>query len=148
MVRQFRVGRRHEHVVEIDIDATRDAYNRKEGDGGCSCVWCRNLRAQFEVFVPDPIRMALAEMGVDWRKPGETTSLGGPDAPLHYTVEYAAIGREISDGGQQEWGPTWLCVSRDAQPLTLENAAKPQVKLGFLAFEVPWVLEHKPEFSE
>ncbi|XVJ58872.1 MAG: hypothetical protein HEQ23_05510 [Tepidisphaera sp.] len=144
MVQQFRFGMRGGRVVEIDVDATREQYARDSGTQGCACAECRNLREQFDAFVPVSIRAALADAGVDWTKPRMTLNIGSSDPPLYYEVDYAAIGRLVENGDDHDLGPTWICVHDYANPVQFVDVSSPQIRLSFLACEVPWVLNERP----
>jgi hypothetical protein len=138
-------------AIELDPEATREAYASLPSGTGCTCDNCRNFDAAAGRTFPPEFLALAASMGIDPTKPAELIHWGLESEGLRLTGGWFHFVGSIATGADAEEAGTGVMhyqplapgidveMSRQIGllPATFQNLAV--VQLEFQT-RVPWVL--------
>ncbi|MFN8479421.1 MAG: hypothetical protein U0074_16525 [Kouleothrix sp.] len=134
-------------VLQIDQQATHEAYNQLPANWDCMCGYCRNFRAALSV-IPGTFRTALEDMGINLLHPAEAIEYPNSTTHLHvYEAWYHMVGylRAAPSSLLDQYGRREIisgvdvCVS-DTLDLLPKGFPTPAIQVRFFV-SLPWVLD-------
>ena len=141
-----------EEVWTVDREATARAYADapKGGADKCDCAGCRNFRVARQQAFPADFLAFLEELGVDFRKEGETFHCGRAEPGRHrYGGWYHFIGRleASAENSTVAFGPDFeASLNRANSPRLSSLGDADLVEVNFFSHAVPWLLD-EPELE-
>jgi hypothetical protein len=155
-------------VIEVDVEATRQVYEKNECafPARCDCCGCRNFQILSENAFPASFRAWLSELGIDYRKAAELIDDRSPTSETHraYWGWFHCVGNILSgpdhawkfkDGmyipGQAQQWHAWengfeISISSGLDVPFEEFGDNLLVQIEFSAVALPWALdEEMPE---
>jgi hypothetical protein len=139
-------------IIDVDVEKTKEYYNRITVEKGCNCIYCRNYIKCCETF-PKEVLEFYKMLGIDPKKEGEFMEFGIEDDKHLYMCFYHFVGRIVKRASDKirTWDDLNIIEVNDTEftftnnlDLVPEEFPKPVLQLEF-AVKLPWLLEEKYE---